>query len=87
MSLCGSPGIQSPSIITGETYRPDLLLSISNECLCIVELTVGYESNLYNNIKRKQSKYSELISEQNEKFKSVKFVNLLAFLQMSAPLS
>ena len=69
-------GYKSPSIITGETYRPDLLLSVSNECLYIVELTVGYESNLYNNVKRKQSKYSELIREQNEKFKSVKFVNL-----------
>ena len=69
-------GYKSPSIITGEAYRPDLLLSISNECLYIVELTVGYESNLYNNVKRKQSKYSEIIREQNEKFKSVKFVNL-----------
>ena len=49
---------------------------VSNECLYIVELTVGYESNLYNNVKRKQSKYSELTREQNEKFKSVKFVNL-----------
>jgi hypothetical protein len=46
------PGFKSPSIITGDTYRPDLLLSLSNGSLYVVELTVGYETNLENNVKR-----------------------------------
>jgi hypothetical protein len=70
------PGHKSPSIITGDNYRPDLLLLTNSGCLYIVELTVGFESNLENNIKRKKSKYLELISEQRKNFKSVKFVNL-----------
>ena len=49
------PGFKSPSIITGDTYRPDLLLSLSNGSLYVVELTVGYETNLKNNVKRKKS--------------------------------
>jgi hypothetical protein len=70
------PGYKSPSIITGDTYRPDLLLSTSTGTLYIVELTVGFESNLQKNVERKKSKYKELIREQNEHFNSVKFVNL-----------
>ena len=55
------PGFKSPSIITGHTYRPDLLLSLSNGSLYVVELTVGYETNLENNVKRKKAKYRELV--------------------------
>jgi hypothetical protein len=44
------PGFKSPSIITGDTYRPDLLLSLSKGSLYVVELTVGYETNLENNV-------------------------------------
>ena len=36
---------------------------------------MGYESNLQKN-DRKQAKYRDLIAEQSEHFKSVKFVNL-----------
>jgi hypothetical protein len=60
------PGYKSPSIITGDTYRPDLLLLTSTGTLYIVELTVGCESNLQKNVERKKSKYKELIREQNE---------------------
>ena len=70
------PGYKSPSIITGDTYRPDLLLLTSTGTLYIVELIVGFESNLQKNVERKKSKYKELIREQNEHFNSVKFVNL-----------
>ena len=46
------PGFPNPSIITGDTYRPDLLLMTKNNCLYILELTVGYETKLQNNIER-----------------------------------
>ena len=37
------PGFHNPSIITGDEYRPDLLLKTKDDCLYILELTVGYE--------------------------------------------
>ena len=42
----------------------------------VIELTVGYETNLRNNINRKHSKYKDLIEEQKKKFSSVTFINL-----------
>ncbi|CAB4014263.1 lisH domain and HEAT repeat-containing KIAA1468 homolog [Paramuricea clavata] len=56
-------GFKSPSILTGDTYRPDLLLSCSNGSLYVVELTTGYETNLKNNVKRKKDKYRELLRQ------------------------
>ncbi len=72
------PGFKCPSIITGDAYRPDLLLITPDRCLYVVELTVGFENNLHNNVERKKNKYKHLIKdlEQNEDFVSVKFVNL-----------
>jgi hypothetical protein len=70
------PGYKSPSIITGDCYRPDLLLSTSGGCLYIVKLTVGYESNLEKKVQRKKAKYSELIREQSEHSENVKFINI-----------
>ncbi|CAB4005395.1 Hypothetical predicted protein [Paramuricea clavata] len=56
-------GFKSPSVLTGDTYRPDLLLSCSNGSLYVVELTTGYETNLKNNVKRKKDKYRELLRQ------------------------
>jgi hypothetical protein len=70
------PGFLNPSIVTGDKYRPDLLLTTKDNCLYILELTVGYETNLRNNIKRKQEKYTDVIKEQKKHFKSVEFINL-----------
>ncbi len=47
------PGYKRPSIVTGDTCRPDLLPSTSSRCLYIIELTVGFESNLQKNVERK----------------------------------
>ena len=46
------PGSLSQSIITGENLRPDLLLKTNNNYLYILELTVGFESNLDTNATR-----------------------------------
>ena len=43
------PGFISPSVIIGDNLRPDLLLNVHAKCLYILELTVGYETNLANN--------------------------------------
>ncbi|CAB4037677.1 Hypothetical predicted protein, partial [Paramuricea clavata] len=64
------PGYKSPSIVTGDTFRPDLLLSINSDCLYILELSVGYESNLQTNVDRKRRRYEDLITQQKKQFKS-----------------
>ena len=53
-----------------------MLLKTKDDCLYILELTVGYETNLRNNIKRKQEKYRVVITEQERHFNTVKFINL-----------
>ncbi|CAB4018157.1 Hypothetical predicted protein [Paramuricea clavata] len=69
-------GFMNPSVITGDHLRPDLLLVTENRCLYILELTVGYESNLLVNANRKRQKYRDLINEQEADYNKVKFVNL-----------
>ena len=70
------PGFVNPSVLTGDNLRPDLLLAIENECLYILELTVGFESNLQVNPNRKRQKYLDLIEEQKRNYDKVKFINL-----------
>ena len=66
--LVDLPGFESPSIITGDDYRPDLLITTSEKQLYIVELTVAYESNLENNVNRKKAKYRDLIKQLDTNF-------------------
>ena len=63
-------------IITGDELRPDLLITLENKCIYILELTVGFESNLLTNATRKRQKYQDLINEQLKNYEKVKFVNL-----------
>ena len=69
-------GFMNPSAVTGDSFRPDLLLTIGKKCLYILELTVGFESSLQVNANRKHQKYNDLITEQESNFIKVKFVNL-----------
>ena len=62
--------------MTRSVQSPDLLLSISSDYLYILELSVGYESNLQANVIRKRERYKYLITEQKKHYKFVKFVNL-----------
>ena len=70
------PGFLSTSVITGDDLRPDLLLSLSNKSLYILELTVGYKSNLGNNAERKKQKYWELTQQLKNDYDKINFVNL-----------
>ena len=66
---------KSPSIITGDIYRPDILVIAPDESLYVVELAVGFETNLRNNVERKHAKYN-LIEDLKIHFKSVEFINI-----------
>ena len=67
------PGFLSISVITRDDLRPDLLLSLSNKSLYILESTVEYESNLGSNAERKKQQYRELEQQLKQK---ANFVNL-----------
>ena len=71
------PGYISTSVVTGDDLRPDLLKSISGNWLYILELTVGFESNIRTNAERKAQKYRDLIQQQSNKYANIKFVDLL----------
>ena len=70
------PGYLSPCIVTGNSLRPDILLSTADNILYIIELTVGFETNLNNNAHRKELKYRPLLSDLATDYKEIKFVNL-----------
>ena len=70
------PGFITPSVISGNSLRPDLLLTVSKKCLYILELTVGFETNLLTNASRKTRKYEDLIRLQQNQFDCVKFISL-----------
>ena len=70
------PSFSNRSMITGELFRPDLIILTKDNTLFILELTVWKEINRKNNINRKHTKYKELIDKQKKKFPSVIFVNL-----------
>ncbi|CAB3992480.1 Hypothetical predicted protein [Paramuricea clavata] len=70
------PGFITPSVITGDQLRPDLLLEIENKVSYVLELTVGFETNLNSNSDSKHKKYLPLISDQESNYDKVKFVNV-----------
>ena len=70
------PGFLSPSSITRDQLRPDLLLKTKGNCLYVLELAIGFETNLNCHANRKSEEYATLVSDFKRQFKSVVFVNL-----------
>ena len=70
------PSFLSQCFITGESYRPDLLLLTDKNILYVLELTVGFETNMQNNSDGKATKYSSLINDLSLSYSKVQFVNL-----------
>ena len=54
------PGFISPSVITGDNLRADLLLTFKRNCLYILELIIGFETNLSSNAAQNTIKYQDL---------------------------
>ena len=70
------PGFLSPCIITGDQLRPDMLRSIGKTMLYVIELTVGFETNLNSNAERKHENYYQLTRDLSSDFHSVKCISL-----------
>ena len=67
---------RSPSIITGDDQRLDLLLIDKRNNMYVLELTVGFEPNIEKNAKRKNEKYKELLKSMEKDYTSATFINL-----------
>ena len=74
-TYCDIESFLSPSILTGDTYRPDMAV-VRDNVVYILELTVGFETNIQKNSSRKRMKYTDLLCDLSHKFKDVKFTNL-----------
>ena len=70
------PTFPSPSLITGDSLRPDLVLILNKTSVYMLELTVGFESNITINSDRKLAKYRPLFNSLRTNYTSIKFVNL-----------
>ena len=70
------PSFLSPSLITGDTLRPDLVLISRDKLVYILELTVGFESNLKINSDCKADKFKPLVKELSHRYRKLKFVNV-----------
>ena len=70
------PGYLSPSILTGESLRPDMLLRIVEKLRYIIELPVGFQINLERDAERKKIKYRSLLEHFKNTYRTVKFINL-----------
>ena len=45
-----------------------MLITLEKKCTYVLELTIGFESNLVNNEKRKRQKYQHLINELHKSY-------------------
>ena len=70
------PSFTSPYLITGESLRPDLLLLTDNNILYILELALGFETNMQVNGIRKANKYNRLVKDLSSTYNKVLFINL-----------
>ena len=49
----------NPSVITEEENRPDVIVTQNESTIFVLELTVGFETNIDPNTKRKANKYKQ----------------------------
>ena len=70
------PSFPSPSLITSDSLRPDLLLISPDNTLYILELTVGFKTNIELNSKCKATKYDPLIQNLHSQYRTITFINV-----------
>ena len=70
------PAFLSPSLVTGDSLRSDLLLITKNKTLYILELTIGFETNIKVNSDRKALKYNPLHQSLRSTYRQINFINL-----------
>ena len=74
------PSFLSPCLITCDSFCPDILLFTENKILYILELTIGFETNIQINSNQVAAKYSSSISDLSPDYSKVMFINLWVLL-------
>ena len=69
-------GYKNPGIVTGDEYRPDLVVIKDTKEVFLVELTVGFETNIEKNSENKANRYENLLETLKLSFEKVAYVNL-----------
>ena len=67
----------SPSIVTGKSFRCDLILLTNDKILYSLELTIGFETNIKIKHDRKASTHYPLRQTLLSKYNQVSFISLL----------
>ena len=65
----------SPCIVTGDQERPDIVL-VQQKVVTIIELTIGFETNMEGNSARKREKYKSLKASLMLTYDEVNYVNV-----------
>ena len=63
------------SLTTGDSRRPDLALISPDNSLYVLELTVGFETNIEINSNRKATKYRPLLLDLKPQYRMINFAN------------
>ena len=70
------PDYLSPTMITGEDLRPDMVICDNSGKWYVLELTCCYETNISKSVSRKEQKYDQLIKDLSTT-KDIVFINLV----------
>ena len=82
------PSFPSPSLITGDSLRPDFALISPDNTLYILELTVGFETNIVINGKHKAMTNQPILQQLSSQYRKIYFTNLsLSALDISKALT
>ena len=65
-----------PSLITGGSLTPDLVLAFNSTTLCLLEVTVGFETNIRINIDFIAAKYHSFFTSLRAKYTNINFLHL-----------
>ena len=69
------PGFRPSAVITGHDKRPDLLV-INKDVLYVLELSVGFETNIAKNEVHKKRRYENLLKDLSASYLRVEYINL-----------
>ena len=69
------PGYSSPSTICGDDKRPDIVI-VKDDKIVLIELSVGFETNISKNTDEKQKRYKLLLEKLKSSYSDIDYVNL-----------
>ena len=69
------PGFRPSAVITGNSKRPYLLV-VNEGVLYVLELSVGFETNIGNNESHKKRRYESILKDLSSSYLRMEYINL-----------